>query len=73
MEEPLTVCESRESCVPKSLEIVIRSIEDHVGIPTHTQLIAGLFYLLMQECGYVLIEPHESKGSSTAVSSNIEL
>ncbi|XP_075238363.1 F-box only protein 7-like [Lycorma delicatula] len=68
MDIPLMVCESQESCVPESLERNIRSIEDHVGIPTRNQLIAGLFYVLMQECGYILMQPSVCEKTSAEVS-----
>lgn len=54
MEYPLTVSESLDDCVPRTLEYVIGSLQDLVGIPSRHQLISALFYILMQECGFVL-------------------
>lgn len=73
MESPLTVCESQNGCIPQTLESVIRSIENHVGVPTRNQLISGLFFVLMQECGFILMHPMECDDVNPDVSYNYAL
>ncbi|XP_075230392.1 F-box only protein 7-like isoform X2 [Lycorma delicatula] len=72
MDIPLMVCESQQSYVPESLERNIRSIEDHVGVPTRNQLIAGLFYVLMQECGYILMQSSVCEDACAEVSEDFK-
>ncbi|XP_039279915.1 uncharacterized protein LOC111064125 isoform X2 [Nilaparvata lugens] len=56
-----TVMESSEKTVPKSLESVIRSIQNSFKDPTSNQLLMGVMYTLMLECGYTLIFSNEQK------------
>ncbi|RZF40128.1 hypothetical protein LSTR_LSTR014411 [Laodelphax striatellus] len=49
-----TVLESDGRTVPKTLELIIKNIEEHVENVTENHLLIGVMYTLMLECGYYL-------------------